>query len=272
MPELPEVETIVRDLRQRICGLNIINVKVHDGRVIRQVSENEFCRKLVGQRIASIIRRGKAIIIEFNDAKGFLVVQLMMTGQLIFSSQNSPEGATKVSFQLSNKCYLHYNDWRTFGRLLVVSNIDEIAYFKVLGPEPLEKDFTVSWLRQRLKQRKTPIKPLLLNHTFVAGIGNIYASEILFASRIDPRRPAMSLQEREIVLLHRTIRQILQAAILYRGTSINTYRDALGQKGKFINRVKVYGREHEQCHSCATQLVREFQSGRSTFYCPECQK
>lgn len=272
MPELPEVETIVRDLRKQICGLTVLNIKIHDGRVIRQVSENEFCHKLTGQQIVSISRRGKAIIIGLNDARSFLVVQLMMTGQLIFSSQGSPQRATKVSFQLSNKCYLHYNDWRTFGRLLVVSNVDEIAYFKVLGPEPLEKDFTVSWLRQKLKQRKTPIKPLLLNHTFVAGIGNIYASEILFASRIDPRRPAMSLREREILLLHRTIRQILQTAILYRGTSVNTYRDVSGQKGKFINRIKVYGREHEQCHSCTTRLVREFQSGRSTFYCPNCQQ
>lgn len=272
MPELPEVETIVRDLRQQICDLTILNIKIHDGRVIRQASEIEFCRRLINQRIVSIARRGKAIIIELNDAKGFLIVQLMMTGQLIFSAYGSAKSATKVSFQLSNKCYLHYNDSRTFGRLLVVSNIDEIAYFRVLGPEPLEKDFTVSWLRQKLKQRKTPIKPLLLNHTFVAGIGNIYACEILFASRIDPRRLAMSLQEREIVVLHRTIRQILQAAILCRGTTVNTYRDTLGQRGKFINRLKVYGREHQQCHSCTAQLVREFQSGRSTFYCPECQK
>ncbi|MCB9771685.1 MAG: bifunctional DNA-formamidopyrimidine glycosylase/DNA-(apurinic or apyrimidinic site) lyase [Candidatus Omnitrophica bacterium] len=272
MPELPEVETIVRDLRKKIIDLQITDITIHDGRVVRQSTYKEFSRKLKNQSIAHVSRRGKAIIIELTYPKSFLVVQLMMTGQLIVSSDSIPQRDTKVSFQLSNKNCLHYNDYRTFGRLQVVVSLDEIPYFKALGPEPLEKNFTVSWLTQELKKRKMPIKPLLLNHMFVAGIGNIYASEILFASGIDPRRPALSLGKEEISLLHRVTKKILQQAIRHRGTSMNTYRDATGAKGKFMNRIKVYGREKEACYSCDSVLVREFQAGRSTFYCPECQK
>ncbi len=272
MPELPEVETIVRDLRKKICGLDIVSLKIHDGRVVRQSTEKEFSRKLIGQEIKNISRRGKAIIIELTEAKSYFVVQLMMTGQLIFSLDENPQRDTKVTFHLSNKTCLHYNDYRTFGRLLVVTNIDEMPYFKTLGPEPLEKHFTVTWLVQELQKKRTAIKPLLLNHGFVAGIGNIYASEILFASRIDPRRPALTLRKEEIYLLHRETRKVLREAIRFRGTSMNTYRDAKGEKGNFLNRIKVYGRENEECFSCRALLVKDFQSGRSTFYCPECQK
>lgn len=272
MPELPEVETIVRDLRKKVSGLTIDKVNIHDGRVVRQASHSEFIRKLSGRTFAQISRRGKAIIIDLGPKQGFLIVQLMMTGQLIVSDDRVPQRDTKVTFQLSNGTIVHYNDYRTFGRLQVVASLDEIPYFKALGPEPLEKYFTVPWLTQELKKKKVPIKPLLLNHSFIAGIGNIYASEILFASRIDPRRPALSLQKKEITLLHQVTRKILQEAICFRGTSMNTYRDTTGEKGKFKNRIKVYGREKEQCLTCASAVIKEFQAGRSTFYCPRCQK
>jgi formamidopyrimidine-DNA glycosylase len=272
MPELPEVETIVRDLRKKVCGLTIEKIKIHDGRVVRQASHAEFSRKLKGRTVQSISRRGKAIIVDLGAAESFLIVQLMMTGQLIVSDNSAPLRDTKVTFHLSNAMSLHYNDYRTFGRLQVVDSLDEIPYFKALGPEPLEKLFTVSWLAQELKKKKTPIKPLLLNHQFVAGIGNIYASEILFLSGIDPRRSAATLKKNEITQLHQSTKKILQDAIRSRGTSMNTYRDAQGEKGNFINRIKVYGRENEPCLSCHSVLVREFQAGRSTFYCPQCQK
>lgn len=272
MPELPEVETIVRGLQKKVSGTTITSIKIHDGRVVRQATYAAFSRKLTGRSIKQVSRRGKAIIIDLGPGQGFLVVQLMMTGQMIVSSDSAPQRDTKVTFQLSNKTSLHYNDYRTFGRLQVVASLDEIPYFKALGPEPLEKYFTVPWLTQELKKKKTPIKPLLLNHQFVAGIGNIYASEILFASGIDPRRPAATLQKEEIVLLHQETKKILRQAIRSRGTSMNTYRDTEGEKGNFINRIKVYGREKEQCLSCSSALVREFQAGRSTFYCPRCQK
>ncbi len=272
MPELPEVETIVRDLHKRILGLTIIGLKIHDGRVIRQKSFAEFSRRLKNRSFEDISRRGKAIIIALDGKNDFLIVQLMMTGQLIYSTSEIPGRDTKVTFKLSNGACLHYNDYRTFGRLQVVAAIEEIPYFGRLGPEPLEKTFTLEWLKSALVKRKTPIKPLLLNHTFVAGIGNIYASEILFLSRIHPHRQAGSLAGTEISALHQNIRSILKEAIRYRGTSMNTYRDTKGEKGTYINRIQVYGRENEECHVCQTNVIREFQSGRSTFYCPQCQK
>jgi len=272
MPELPEVETIVRDLSKKATGLTITGLRTRDGRVIRQKSISQFSRRLKDRSIESISRRGKAIIIQLGEGHGFLVVQLMMTGQLIYSASGTFGRDTKVIFKLSNGACLHYNDYRTFGRLQVVRELKEIPYFGRLGPEPLENDFTAAWLRKELPKRRTLIKPLLLNYTFVAGIGNIYASEILFASRIDPRRPAASLGRAEITALHRNIRGILKKAIHFRGTSMNTYRDAAGEKGRFLARIHVYGRENEQCRSCRARVVREFQAGRSTFYCPHCQR
>lgn len=281
MPELPEVETVVRDLRKKVKGLTILEVKIHDGRVVRE-NLQDFCRKLKGSTMTNVSRRGKAIIIETlgvrdwtlekNSSVSFLIVQLMMTGQMIYSSSCEPARDTKVTFRLSNGECLHYNDFRTFGRLQVVNALSEIGYFGRLGPEPLEKDFTFLWLKQALAKKTTPIKPLLLNHQFVAGIGNIYASEILFASRIHPLRRAGTLKDQEIVLLHRNIREILKEAIRFRGTSMNTYRDTKGEKGNFMNRIKVYGREKETCFSCPGLLAKTVQSGRSTFYCPSCQK
>lgn len=272
MPELPEVETIVRDLKKKLPGLTIDRTKIYDGRVVRQGSHTEFSRRLIGQKIKRISRRGKAIILDLTPSKDSWIIQLGMTGQVIGPTAEGAQAATKVTFQLSNKTSLHYNDYRTFGRLQVVKSLDEISYFKTIGPEPLEKNFTISWLTSQLQNRKMPIKPLLLTHQFVAGIGNIYASEILFASGIDPRRPALSLQKKEITLLHQVTRKILQEAIRFRGTSMNTYRDTKGEKGNFKNRIKVYDREKEQCLTCSSAVVKEFQAGRSTFYCPRCQK
>lgn len=272
MPELPEVETIARDLKAKITGFKIEEVQVLDPRVIRHVRPDDFVRRLKGRVIASVSRRGKAIIIRFFDSADQWIVQLGMTGQMIVSGDPAPSRGTKVTLRLSNNSALHYNDYRMFGRLQIVGDLKEISYFKKIGPEPLEKKFSVSWLSGALKKHNSPIKPLLLNQNFVAGIGNIYASEILFESGIHPSRKASDLKDKEIALLHAATRKILKMAVRLRGSSVNTYRDANGQKGKFVNRIRVYGRENESCLICGTALVREMQGGRSTFYCGKCQK
>lgn len=269
MPELPEVETIARDLRHEILGQRIEEAGVYDVRVIRQPVQG-FKRALKGRRFTRITRRGKAIVIEL-DNRCYFIVQLMMTGQLIYSS-HPPDARTKVSLRLSNGRYLHYNDQRLFGRLRVVDDLRQIPYFQRLGPEPLDSEFSASWLAGKLRGKKVPIKPLLMDHTFVAGIGNIYASEILFQSRIHPRRPAHRLKKEEIAKLHSVVQGILREAIHWRGTSMNTYRDANGDKGGFMSRIKVYGRENERCSRCKTALAKIFQRGRSTFFCPRCQR
>lgn len=270
MPELPEVETIARDLREKIPGQKIDNISIYDARVIRQ-PVREFTRALKGRGFTSISRRGKAIIIELDNRRYF-VVQLMMTGQLIDSTQSRQDKLTRVSLHLSGGRYLNYNDQRLFGRLQVVDNLQTIPYFSRLGPEPLGKGFSVAWFARKLKERKVPIKSLLMDHAFIAGIGNIYASEILFQSRINPERPAHRLNKEEIATLHTATRKILAEAIRWRGTSMNTYRDANGEEGGFMRRIKVYGRENEDCSRCKTPLVKILQRGRSTFFCPQCQR
>lgn len=271
MPELPEVETIVRDLRQRLAGVRLIGLTVHDPRIVKFSGIEKFRRQLVGRTVTGVSRRGKAIVIALDEGKWFLIVQLMMTGQLIFAGHANPGRDTKLTFRLSSGEYLLYNDYRIFGKLQVVSRCEEVAYFQKIGPEPLGKEFTVDWLMPRLRNRKVSIKTLLMNHTFLAGIGNIYASEILFQSGIHPNRPAGSLSRKEADLLHQATIEILKEAIRYRGTSMNTYRDSRGEKGGFINRVRVYGREDEACPRCQTAVSRMVLNGRSTFCCNRCQ-
>lgn len=272
MPELPEVETIKRDLEKKILGQKIVRVFVYDRRVIRNSPPRSFIKNLTGKTFREVSRRGKAIVFPLKDS-GFLVVQLMMTGQLIHSEKNPrPSNATKITFQLSNHSYLNYNDHRLFGRLQFCRTLEEIKFFKDLGLEPLSSTLSVRWLADQLISRSTPIKNFLMNQKFVAGIGNIYASEILFAAGIHPRRAAKTLSKKETHSLHEKIKEILTEAIRFRGTSMRDYRDAGGRKGNYINRIKVYGRENHPCLSCQTIVERFVQAGRSTFFCPRCQK
>ncbi len=270
MPELPEVETIARGLRHKVLGQTVTDITIYDARVIRQPVK-EFTRALKSKRFTKIARRGKALIIEL-DNRSHLIVQLMMTGQLIDSTQPRQDKLTRVSLRLSSGRYLHYNDQRLFGRLQVIEKLEQVPYFTKLGPEPLERQFSILWLKEKLQGRKIPIKSLLMDHTFVAGIGNIYASEILFQSRISPKRSAHRLNKEEITKLHAATRKILTEAIRWRGTTMNNYRDANGEKGGFMGRIKVYGRKNEGCSRCKTPLLKILQRGRSTFYCPTCQR
>jgi len=271
MPELPEVETIARDLRGLLIGASIRDVRVRDGRVVRGMTPPAFRRKLRGRVIADVFRRGKAIIFPFAGSPEYLVVQLMMTGQLIAGASSLPQKDSRIIFSLSSGGFLHYNDQRLFGRLQIVKDLSELKYFQILGPEPLTKDFNAGWIERLLSRRKAPIKSVLMDHTFVAGIGNIYASEILFESGIDPRRPASSLNKEEYRILLKKITGVLRRAIKQRGTSMNNYRDSAGQKGGFMKSIKVYGRENEKCPRCSAKIQRLVQSGRSTFFCEGCQ-
>jgi len=270
MPELPEVETIKRDLAARIIGLTIQSIDVYDERVIKDFGQQKFKKILTGKTIENVERRGKAIILKFKD-NGFLIVQVKMTGYLLYGEKQS-SNETKVIFKLSNGKYLTYNDQRTFGWLIVTDNLRKIPYLNTIGPEPLGAVFTSNWLKEHLQRRKTPIKTLLMNQHFLAGVGNIYASEILFSAYIHPQKPANRLKEDEVHALYQATVDILNEAIDYRGTSIRNYRDSRGRKGSFINRIKVYGRENKHCPRCAKPIIRIVQSGRSTFYCQNCQK
>ncbi len=270
MPELPEVETIKRSLAVKITGQRILKVTVHDDRVLRNCSASVFMKTLTGRTFKDISRRGKALIFSFNEP-GFMVVQPMMTGQLIFS-QTPSQPQIKIVFHLSNGNYLLYNDQRLFGRINFYQDLKEMDFLKTLGPEPFGPEFNSDWLQEKLAKRKVPIKSLLLNQQIVAGIGNIYACEILFDCGINPKRPAQRLKKQEIKALIDATTAILQKAIHERGTSMHTYVDGEGQKGNFIKRIKVYGRENEPCVKCRRPIERIVQSGRSTFYCRRCQR
>jgi formamidopyrimidine-DNA glycosylase len=268
MPELPEVETIVRDLNKSIQSKIISDVIVHDAFLLRQKSA-DFIHRLKKQAVAKITRRGKAIIIHLDSGE-FLVIQLMMTGQLVFDGMEDKH--TRIRFVFSDVSRLLYNDQRRFGQLRVVAKLEEINHFNILGPEPFSKEFTPHFMRAAFQKKTRPIKNFLLDHTFVAGIGNIYACEILFRSRISPKRQAGRITMAEANTIHRNIVGVLKEAITHRGSSMRNYRDGAGQKGKFNERLAVYAREGLRCPRCQKPILRITQAGRSTFYCGHCQK
>jgi len=268
MPELPEVETIVRDLNKSIHRKIISEGIVHDAFLLRQ-KPDDFIRRLKGQAVRKITRRGKAIIVHLGSGD-FLVVQLMMTGQLIFNGHADKH--TRITFNLSDGNQLLYNDQRRFGQLRVVAQLNEIKHFNILGPEPFAKEFTPAFMHEAFKKTIRPIKNVLLDHTFVAGIGNIYACEILFRSRISPKRSARRINLAEIKTIHQQIIEVLKEAITHRGSSMRNYRDGAGQKGRFSERISVYARQGQPCPRCHKPILRIVQSGRSTFYCGRCQK
>jgi formamidopyrimidine-DNA glycosylase len=276
MPELPEVETIVRDLNKSLARKTFSDVIVHDAFVLRQ-KPAEFIRRIKNQTIEKITRRGKAIIAQLGSParvsgheEGFLVIQLMMTGQLIIDGRK--EKHTRITFNFSDGRNLVYNDQRRFGQIRLVERLDQIPHFNILGPEPFSKEFTPAFMREAFQNRTRPVKNILLDHTFVAGIGNIYASEILFRSRVSPKRQGRRITLEETKTVHRFIVEVLKEAITHRGSSMRNYLDSAGKKGRFNERLAVYAREDLPCPRCQKLILRITQAGRSTFYCGHCQK
>jgi len=243
MPELPEVETIRRQLAEKIIG-----------------------KKLNGQKIVAVRRRAKILLIDLADGSS-LVFHLKLTGQLIFNGQ--PTAQTRQVFVFDDGSRLVFNDVRKFGWWKKVKNTESIE--KKLGPEALEIDLNT--FRNLLKKRpKAKIKPLLMNQQFIAGIGNIYSDEILFAARVLPWRMVKTLSDAEIKKIHQKIKEVLKKAIQFRGTTEQYYRDACGQPGNYNQHLKVYQREGEPCFVCGQKIKRIKMGGRSAHYCPHCQK
>ncbi|PIR91074.1 DNA-formamidopyrimidine glycosylase [bacterium (Candidatus Gribaldobacteria) CG10_big_fil_rev_8_21_14_0_10_41_12] len=245
MPELPEVETIRQQLAKQIVG-----------------------KELQGKKVIGVNRRAKILDIEFAD-KSHLIFHLKLTGQLIFNG--TPGKHTRRVFNFNDGSCLIFNDVRKFGWYKIVSESQLKDIKKKLGPEPFgltEKQFAL----MIAKKPKAKIKTLLMDQKFIAGIGNIYADEILFASRIHPLRVAGALGPREIILLLGKIKEILTAAIKAGGSSVSDYLDAFGQKGGYSRKHKVYQRTGQQCVKCGSIIERIRLAGRSAHYCPNCQK
>jgi formamidopyrimidine-DNA glycosylase len=262
MPELPEVETVVRTLRPGLVGRKILNAEFGQLRVLRGLP-SDTAEALRSQKVLAIERYGKFIAIRLE--RGCLIVHLGMTGKLLLDAE--PTKWTHAVFTL-DKGTLSYDDPRQFGRIEYGPDLP--ARVAALGPEPLE--VTVEDFASRLKARKSPIKAVLLNQAVVRGVGNIYADEALFRAGIRPKRMAARLKAAEVRKLWDAMREVLTEAIESRGSSVSNYVDAEGNKGSFQNSHRVYQRTGEPCVVCARPIARIVVGQRSTHYCPNCQK
>ncbi|MFH0810520.1 MAG: bifunctional DNA-formamidopyrimidine glycosylase/DNA-(apurinic or apyrimidinic site) lyase [Pseudomonadota bacterium] len=272
MPELPEVETIARDLRaQNLPGSRVEEAIILHPKIIRG-GATPFARGLRGTTVASVGRHGKLLLIDLNcepDGGLVLTVHLGMTGQLTLVPEGTPLAShTHAVFGLNDGRQLRFRDIRRFGRLALLGGREAQEVLKRdLGPDALE--IGEEDLASLLRSRRVGIKTLLLNQRLLAGVGNIYANEILFAARINPWRAAGGLSGEEVHRLHHALKTVLSAAIEGRGSTISDYADVSGRAGNFQTRHQVYRKE--RCPSCGGPILRVAGGGRPTFYCPACQ-
>jgi len=297
MPELPEVETIRRTLAPRLVGRTIERVLVRSPQFIVGADPETFARAVRGARITGLGRRGKFLVIRLafpgeetprpaaeTDLSSALLVHLKMAGQLVWCRPEEDLGPTRtkhthVVFGLDDGSELRYVDVRHFGRIYfprgdagdpVLSRALET--FRRLGPEPREGGLDWESFRAELSRRDARLKPLLLDQSFVAGLGNIYADECLFRAGIHPLRRACSLDDAEARRLYEAMRRVLGEAIERRGTSVRDYVDGEGRRGEFAELLQAYGRTGEPCPRCGTRIERILVGGRGTHFCPKCQK
>lgn len=277
MPELPEVETVRRDLDRELCGKRITKIEAVAGRWIRRhLDAAEFASAVLGATVPSVARRGKYLLLRL-DGGGALVVHLGMSGQLLLATPGDERPRhTHVVLTFDHDRELRFVDPRTFGEMFVIGKPadgrpwTELAH---LGVDPLLDLKGWTQLAALLQSRRSMLKGLLLNQRFLAGIGNIYADEILFAARLRYDRTSDTLTTTEVRRLYRALVETLEAAVEHRGSTLvdAQYRDALGSAGTFQLRHRVYGREGQACTRCRRPIARVKAAGRSTFYCPRCQ-
>lgn len=278
MPELPEVETIRRQLTRVIVGATIKDVVVRfAGRL--NLPAKKFIQLLKGKRIIGIDRRAKLLIFKLSSGL-CLLAHLKMSGRFLIKGPKGPKGLkgidkhTHVVFKLSSGRELHWNDFRKFGflKLFETKGLKKYLAAQAYGPEPLKKNFTWEKMASCFRARpKAKIKPLLMEQTCIAGIGNLYVAEALWFAGIHPLTPVEKLSNTQLRALHRGIVSILKKAIVARGTSADAYLDAFGREGNFEKQLKVYGREGKPCPRCRTTIKKMKIGGRGSAYCPKCQ-
>jgi formamidopyrimidine-DNA glycosylase len=259
MPELPEVETIVRELAPRLRGRRIVSAEILHPRTTRY-SQADVAANAAGKCIVDVGRRGKFIVVPLDD--GCLTIHLGMTGRLLMDSNRTPY--TRAIFELDGST-LMFDDIRTFGSIEWASSPERTA---ALGPEPLEVDLKIFY--EAIRGRKAPIKSLLLNQRVLRGIGNIYADEALFRAGVRPSARELSLTRAERLLA--SVKEVLEEAILHRGSSVSDYVDPSGTEGGFQDRHRVYGRQGLPCLICGTPIKRIVIAQRGTHYCSRCQR
>ncbi|SHK10289.1 DNA-(apurinic or apyrimidinic site) lyase [Anaerobranca californiensis DSM 14826] len=272
MPELPEVETIVRGLKPKLEGNRILEVEVYNENTIKNPeSVKEFKERITGKKIIEVKRRGKYILFILEDF-AHVIIHLRMTGQLIYSEKQLSFSHLRLEAKLS-KGFLYFNDIRKFGTisLLAKEDLAKEKGFWTLGVEPLGESFGFEYLKSKLVSSK-PIKNLLLDQRVIAGLGNIYVDESLFFAGISPFKPAKTLSPEEISKLVSSIKFVLTKGIENKGTSFSDFVDSYGGKGTNQNFLQVYGRGGEQCRICGKVLAKGKIAGRTTVFCLHCQK
>ena len=274
MPELPEVENVVLGLKNRIKNYIITSVRIKEPALIAYPELKEFKKQIKNRKIANITRRGKYILIHLLENK-IMVIHLRMTGKLLVKdSDEAIAKHTHVIFKMDHNIDLRFNNVRKFGRIYLIDsdNYEAAGGLAELGPEPLASDFSFEDFEKLFKGRTATIKSLLLNQKFIAGLGNIYTDEVLYRSGIHPKQNADKLNQKELKKLYKNIRKILKLGIKYNGTTFSDYVNAFGQKGSFQEKLKVYQKAGEKCGKCKKVIVKDKIAGRSTYYCPNCQK
>jgi formamidopyrimidine-DNA glycosylase len=295
MPELPEVETVARDLQTKVVGATIVDATVTWDRTVRHPQPPErFVEEIRGATIRRVGRRAKTVLIQLDDGR-VMTVALRMTGALLVTEPGEPQDPyVRVAFSLADGRELRYRDVRKFGRIGLWPGgglrsvgggrgarsrrvaetgrsfrIGEV--FSGHGPEPLARSFTATRFEERMRGRSARLKTLLLDQSFIAGVGNIYADEALWRSRLHPLRRADTLGSDELRRLHRAVRQVLRQGIENRGSSVRDYVDASGARGSNAERLAVYRRTDEPCLRCGATITRIVVTQRSTHFCPHCQ-
>lgn len=274
MPELPEVETIRRELAPDVVGRTVDAVAVRHADILMNLpSEAAFARRVEGRAIERLRRRAKFLVFRLTG-ETVLEVQLRMTGRFVLGEERPDAGEyghLAARLRLDDGRTLWYDDVRRLGGFRVLSDDEWRRRDAELGPEPLEEGYRPARLARELGGRRAPVKNLLLDQRRIAGVGNIYAAESLHAARVDPRRPGGDLGEAEIERLHGAVRDVLGRALRKEGTTLRDYRTPGGEAGRFQGSLAVYGREGEPCPRCGQPVRRIVQAGRSTFFCPACQ-
>jgi formamidopyrimidine-DNA glycosylase len=273
MPELPEVETIVRDIRPDLLGRRFERVRLSHDDVLRGVTRRRLVRNLTGATVRDVSRRAKHAVIDVGRHR--LVVQPGMTGSLVVHDRPLTDDEARYAvlrIELDNERTLVYRDVRRLGTLLLLGPKEWERYTRAIGPEPLEPGFTADQLGATLGRSRQAVKKVIMDQRHLAGVGNIYANEALFAAGIDPSKPAVRLTSDDHRRLHAEIRRVLHAAIASNGTTFRDYRTGTGEPGNFQMELFVYGREGEPCRRCGTRLTGTHAiDARISVFCHRCQ-
>lgn len=273
MPELPEVETVKEILKLKLVGLEIKDVFVHYDKMIKTSVVANFKSKLINQKFVDIKRRGKYLIFELGDY--YLLSHLRMEGKFFYGDdENARQSHIHAEFLLCNGLKLRYEDVRKFGTFHLYEkdiSLESTRAFSVLGPEPWADEFNVEDMMAFFKGRKMPIKSMLLSQKAVAGLGNIYVDEVLFAANIHPMKKSCDLTREEVKNVVHYTREILQQAIMYKGTTIRTFSSQHGSAGEFQNFLQVHTKKDEPCPKCTARILKTKVGGRGTYFCAICQ-